>query len=127
MGLQCSQEKSVFSQNIIIFPVGLRIYCYKIHNYHVGIYVFQVSKENRRLYLSSICMRCLEAFAPGTRIRCVYCSTPFDGGSMVLGTMYLYDVFAAQPCCQDRVRVSVLLILPNFLRQLVREAYEKKT
>lgn len=30
---------------------------------------------------------------------------------MVLGTMYTYDVFAAMPCCQDRVTVSILLVI----------------
>ncbi|XP_065221294.1 headcase protein isoform X1 [Planococcus citri] len=76
----------------------------------------EVAKDNRRLFLNSICMRCLEAFTPGSRIRCVHCKTAFDGGSMVIGTMYTYDVFAAMACCQERVRCSgchAPLLLPH--------------
>lgn len=50
-------------------------------------------------------MACLEG-APGRAIRCRFCSQQWDGTSLVLGTMYSYDIFAAMPCCTERIKVS---------------------
>ncbi|KAH8358391.1 hypothetical protein KR084_005146, partial [Drosophila pseudotakahashii] len=35
-----------------------------------------------------------------------FCKEPWDGSSLVLGTMYAYDIFAAMPCCSERFKVS---------------------
>lgn len=39
-----------------------------------------------------------------------FCSQKWNGSSLVLGTMYAYDIFAAMPCCPDRLTVSILNI-----------------
>lgn len=39
-----------------------------------------------------------------------FCSTKWNGSSLVLGTMYAYDIFAAMPCCPDRLTVSIHII-----------------
>lgn len=70
--------------------------------------MFQVKVEGKTQYLTAVCMGCLEAWAPGRRLRCRYCSTAWDGSSLVLGTMYSYDIFAAMPCCTERLKVSLL-------------------
>ncbi|XP_075214971.1 hdc homolog, cell cycle regulator isoform X2 [Lycorma delicatula] len=62
--------------------------------------------EGRTQFLSAVCMGCLEAWAPGRRLRCRYCNTPWDGSSLVLGTMYSYDIFAAMPCCTERLKCN---------------------
>lgn len=35
-----------------------------------------------------------------------FCSQKWNGSSLVLGTMYAYDIFAAMPCCPERLTVS---------------------
>ncbi|XP_046667334.1 headcase protein [Homalodisca vitripennis] len=76
----------------------------------------EVKVEGRTQYLTAVCMGCLEAWAPGRRLRCRYCSTPWDGSSLVLGTMYSYDIFAAMPCCTERLKCNACtkpLLLPH--------------
>lgn len=36
-----------------------------------------------------------------------FCSQKWDGSNLVLGTMYSYDIFAAMPCCSERLKVSI--------------------
>jgi len=50
-------------------------------------------------------MSCLEG-SGGQPVRCRFCTQPWDGSSLVLGTMYSYDIFAAMPCCSERLKVS---------------------
>ena len=66
--------------------------------------MFQVTVDRRQHYLSSVCMACLEGWT--CSLRCRSCHTRWDGSSLILGTMYSYDVFAAVPCCPDRLRVT---------------------
>lgn len=63
--------------------------------------------EGRTQFLSVVCMGCLEG-APRRVIRCRFCNQQWDGTSLVLGTMYSYDIFAAMPCCTERIKVSVI-------------------
>jgi hypothetical protein len=60
----------------------------------------QVLSDHRLQYLNAICMRCLEGHRD---IRCGACRTPWNGRTLVLGTMYTYDIFAASPCCAYRL------------------------
>ncbi|XP_066903442.1 headcase protein [Halyomorpha halys] len=76
----------------------------------------EVKVEGRTQYLSCVCMGCLEAWAPGRRLRCRFCSSAWDGSSLVLGTMYSYDIFAAMPCCTERLKCNNCakpLLLPH--------------
>ncbi|XP_067009194.1 headcase protein [Anabrus simplex] len=66
----------------------------------------EVKIEGRTLFLSAVCMACLEGWGPGRTLRCRFCGTPWDGSSLVLGTMYSYDIFAAMHCCPDRSRCN---------------------
>lgn len=76
----------------------------------------EVKVEGKTQFLSSVCMGCLEAWAPGRKLRCRWCSSAWDGSSLVLGTMYSYDVFAAMPCCTERLKCNSCakpLLLPH--------------
>lgn len=76
----------------------------------------EVKVEGKSQYLSCVCMGCLEAWAPGRRLRCRWCSSAWDGSSLVLGTMYSYDIFAAMPCCTERLKCNSCakpLLLPH--------------
>lgn len=84
---------------------------------------FQVRIENKTQYLSSVCMTCLEGWGAGRRLRCLYCATPWDGSSLVIGTMYSYDIFAAMPCCTERLRVSVFVCFSFFQISIQRETF----
>jgi hypothetical protein len=55
-------------------------------------------------YLSAVCMGCLEGWT--TRIYCRNCLQPWDGSQLILGTMYSYDIFAAIPCCPERLKCT---------------------
>ena len=48
-------------------------------------------------------MGCLEGWT--AQICCKFCGKPWTGGHLVLGTMYSYDIFAAVPCCPERLKV----------------------
>lgn len=58
--------------------------------------------EGRMQYLSSVCMSCMD----NKRTTCRFCGVPWDGSSLVLGTMYSYDIFAAVPCCPERSKCN---------------------
>jgi hypothetical protein len=60
----------------------------------------QVIAEGRLQYINAVCVTCLEG---GNDIRCAACKRKWDGSSLLLGTMYSYDIFAAMPCCQKRL------------------------
>ena len=63
----------------------------------------QVKLEGKIHYLTSVCMGCLEGWT--TNIHCRNCLKPWTGAHLILGTMYSYDIFAAMPCCAERLKV----------------------
>ncbi|XP_058056099.1 headcase protein [Anopheles bellator] len=66
----------------------------------------EVKYENRVHYLTSVCMACLDGVEPNRAVRCRFCAQKWDGSSLVLGTMYSYDIFAAMPCCTERLKCN---------------------
>ncbi|XP_046594203.1 headcase protein [Neodiprion lecontei] len=75
----------------------------------------EVKVEGRTQFLSAVCMSCLEG-SGGAPVRCRSCTQPWDGSSLVLGTMYSYDIFAAMPCCTERIKCNSCqkpLLLPH--------------
>lgn len=64
--------------------------------------MLQTKVEGRTQYLSAVCMGCMES----KKATCRACGVAWDGSSLVLGTMYSYDIFAAMPCCPERYKVS---------------------
>ncbi|VVD02655.1 unnamed protein product [Leptidea sinapis] len=61
---------------------------------------------SRTQFLTCVCMGCLERSEPERTIRCRFCGQKWDGSSLVLGTMYSYDIFMATPCCSDRLKCN---------------------
>uniref|UniRef100_A0A4D5R8V5 Headcase protein n=1 Tax=Scolopendra viridis TaxID=118503 RepID=A0A4D5R8V5_SCOVI len=73
-----------------------------------------VKLDGRQQYLNAVCMGCLEGWT--SVLRCRYCHQQWNGSSLILGTMYSYDIFAATPCCADRLRCNnchLPVILPE--------------
>jgi len=64
----------------------------------------QVKLEGKSSYLTPVCMGCLEGWT--AQICCKFCGKPWTGGHLVLGTMYSYDIFAAVPCCPERLKCN---------------------
>jgi hypothetical protein len=64
----------------------------------------QVKHEGKSHYLSAVCMGCLEGW--NNSLHCRFCLNIWDGSQLILGTMYSYDIFAAVPCCQDRLKCT---------------------
>lgn len=60
----------------------------------------QVLSDHRLVYMNAICMSCLEG---ARELRCFGCRRRWNGSTLVIGTMYSYDIFAAQPCCAARM------------------------
>jgi len=52
--------------------------------------------EARQLYLNAVCMQCMEGYSD---MCCRACRQPWHGKTLLIGTMYSYDIFAANPCC----------------------------
>lgn len=74
----------------------------------------QVKLEGKTHYLSAVCMGCLEGW--NNSLHCRFCLNIWDGSHLILGTMYSYDIFAAVPCCQDRLKCTAckhLVIHPD--------------
>jgi len=75
-----------------------------------------VKSEGRKCYLSAVCMGCLEGWTSRLQCRNQQCLKLWDGSQLILGTMYSYDIFAAVPCCADRLKCtscSHLVIHPD--------------
>jgi hypothetical protein len=66
----------------------------------------QVKSEGRQCYLSSVCMGCLEGWTSRLQCRNPHCLKLWDGSQLILGTMYSYDIFAAVPCCAERLKCT---------------------
>lgn len=64
----------------------------------------QVRIDERPQYLNAVCMTCLEGWQ--VRLACRGCGHRWNGRHLILGTMYAYDIFAATPCCEERLRCS---------------------
>lgn len=76
----------------------------------------QVKSDGRQCYLSAVCMGCLEGWSTRLQCRNQHCLKLWDGSQLILGTMYSYDIFAAVPCCADRLKCtscSQLVIHPE--------------
>ncbi|XP_042210809.1 headcase protein-like [Homarus americanus] len=63
-----------------------------------------VHVEGRQQYLAAVCMGCLEGWS--VSLRCAFCSARWNGSALILGTMYSFDIFAAMPCCESRLKCS---------------------
>jgi len=77
----------------------------------------QVKNEGRALVLNAVCMKCLDGKDADRKLCCRFCATQWDGSSLIMGTMYAYDVFAAMPCCNERLKVctrSTMFILCDY-------------
>lgn len=60
----------------------------------------QVIWDGRLQFLNATCLACLEGH---NNVKCLACKRPWNGCSLVVGSMYTYDIFAAMPCCQKRL------------------------
>ncbi|ENN73188.1 hypothetical protein YQE_10192, partial [Dendroctonus ponderosae] len=65
----------------------------------------EVKVEGRTQFLTVVCMGCLEG-VHGRAIVCQFCNQKWDGSSLILGSMYSYDIFAAMPCCTERIKCN---------------------
>ena len=79
----------------------------------------QLPHDQKQMYLNVVCMRCMSASSQSQKAQqqnqqnhlqprtavpcCVACHTPWNGSSLLIGTMYSYDIFAATPCCAFRL------------------------
>ena len=58
--------------------------------------------ERRTMYMHATCITCLLGV---NQIQCITCNTPWTAGRrLILGSMYSYDIFAASPCCSNRLK-----------------------
>ena len=58
-------------------------------------------------------MGCLEGWSARLQCRNSNCGKVWDGSQLILGTMYSYDIFAAVPCCADRLKVNISICVWN--------------
>lgn len=63
-----------------------------------------VTQDHRAVFLNAVCMHCLGGGTKnGMVLRCLSCKSPWSGATLVMGTVYAYDIFAAVPCCEARL------------------------
>lgn len=65
-----------------------------------GDSVVQVISDGRLQFINAACVNCLEG---ASNVHCMACKRKWDGSTLLLGSMYSYDIFAAMPCCQKRL------------------------
>lgn len=58
----------------------------------------------RHLYMNAVCFRCM--IGRKRALQCKFCKKQWSGSTLVIGTMYSYDIFAAMPCCPARLTCS---------------------
>src|SRR5437879_4774481 len=63
-----------------------------------------VHLDGKVSFMNAVCMGCLEGW--NTILHCKCCTTKWNGSHLILGSMYSYDIFAAVPCCADRLRCN---------------------
>lgn len=90
----CLVELPVFDK----YPLIDGTFFLSPQSYHSEL---QVLFQHKMLHLNAVCMRCLTGH--GREIRCKACHTQWLGAMLVIGTMYSYDIFAAMPCCAQRL------------------------
>eukprot|EP00095_Tigriopus_kingsejongensis_P010680 maker-scaffold261_size233860-snap-gene-0.14 protein:Tk10680 transcript:maker-scaffold261_size233860-snap-gene-0.14-mRNA-1 annotation:"headcase protein" len=64
----------------------------------------RVKYEGKTNYLTAVCMGCLEGWT--ANVCCRFCLKPWSGSHLILGTMYSYDIFAANPCCAEKLKCN---------------------
>lgn len=60
----------------------------------------QLENDGEHYNLYAICLQCCKGL--NREILCNFCHEPWNGSVFQLGTLYMYDVFACFPCCQQR-------------------------
>jgi len=71
----------------------------------------KITVEGKSEYVHAACIRCLEGMH---NIVCKICKNRWQGSNHQLGTLYMYDIFAADPCCQARLSCKHCSKLNNF-------------
>lgn len=54
----------------------------------------------KHAYMNAVCFRCM--ISSRKALQCKFCKKQWSGSTLVIGTMYSYDIFAAMPCCAAR-------------------------
>jgi len=102
----CSTELDVFQD----FPLIDGLFFESPIQYNCGVKVEPLSvgglhraplTDASRFYLNAICLDCL--MGKTHEVRCKSCKKAWNGSVFILGHVYLYDVFAAMPCCDARL------------------------
>ena len=60
-----------------------------------------IQNSGRTMYIHAACVRCMSGI---NKVTCSSCNTPWVGKTLLLGSMYSYDIFAANPCCETRLK-----------------------
>lgn len=64
--------------------------------------------SNKQQFMYAICLKCLNG-EHDHEIKCKHCRKSWQnsgGSSLQIGTLYKYDLFAAFPCCQNRLNCT---------------------
>ena len=93
-----------------ISPTSFSLF-YILYIYSIS-FCYQVKLEGKTSFLTPVCMNCLEGWTAS--IVCKFCFKPWTGGHLILGTMYSYDIFAAVPCCPERLKVILVILYIYF-------------
>ena len=56
--------------------------------------------NKKEQFVYGVCLQCLSG---ENSIKCKWCEQEWNSESLQIGTLYKYDIFAAFPCCQNRL------------------------
>lgn len=79
-----------YQWTVFFSPISISVECF---GSHINLRQFYISREENFLIIS---FNLLSSF----------CAEKWDGSALLMGTMYSFDIFAAMPCCTERLKVS---------------------
>ena len=77
--------------------------------YHYAKKPIPVYVSEKHQFIHGICLKCLNGSGSKHKIKCKHCNESWQkltNRQIQIGTFYKYDLFAAYPCCQSRVKCN---------------------
>jgi hypothetical protein len=100
--LICRDMLSVYDQFPLINGLMFQSPCPYSENKTADDYAPPYLKiDGEKVFIHAVCVACAQQ--EDISFECIFCSKPWDGSNYQLGNLIKFDIFAAQPCCPDRV------------------------
>ncbi|KAL5265597.1 hypothetical protein ACHWQZ_G006349 [Mnemiopsis leidyi] len=111
--LLCLRSLPVYDR----YPLIDGTFFLSIHKSHKSAVEILHNGYNR--YLCAVCVGCLHGYS--AKVNCKFCKEEWQGDLFQLGTLYSFDIFAANPCCPRRTQCNTCNA--NVLKERVEASF----